>query len=118
MAEDKTVIHIIRTRATQQQMEEMLQTLETYIKLAVDIQRGILSGGGALHADCEAVLLEDGSRQQDIWGADWNPSAHQVTFESLINIRPRQNNPSMEILDQTIRDRVAGIVRPLLSEDA
>lgn len=96
----------------------MLQTLETYIKLAVDIQRGILAGGGALHADCEAVLLDDGSRQQDIWGADWNPSAQQVTFESLINIRPRQNNPSMEILDPTIRERVAEIVRQLLSENA
>ena len=111
------MIHIIHTRATRQQMEEMLQTLDTYIKLAVDIKRGILAGGGALHADCEAVLLEDGSRQQDIWGADWNPSAQQVTFESLINIRPRQNNPSMEVLDPTIRERIAGIVRPLLSED-
>ncbi len=45
----------------------MLQVLGTYIKLAVDLERGILSGGGALHADCEAVLLEDGSRQEDIW---------------------------------------------------
>ena len=112
------MIHIVRSHATRPQMEEMLQTLETYIKLAVDIQRGILAGGGALHADCEAVLIEDSSRQQDVWGADWNPSAQQVTFESLINIRPRQNNPSMEILDSTIRERVAEIVRPLLSEDA
>ena len=112
------MIHIIRSRATRPQMNEMLQTLETYIKLAVDIQRGILAGGGALHADCEAVLLNDGSRQKDIWGADWYLSAQQVTFESLINIRPRENNPSMEILDSTIRERIAGIVRQLLSEDA
>ena len=65
----------------------MLQVLGTYVKLAVDLERGILAGGGALHADCEAVLLEDGGRQEDIWGADWVPSAQQVTFESLINIR-------------------------------
>lgn len=50
----------------------------------------------------------------DIWGADWNPASQQVTFESLINIRPRQNNPSMEILDPLRRDRVASIVRQLL----
>ena len=92
----------------------MLQALETYIKLAVDIQRGILAGGGAMHADCEAVLLEDGSHQEDIWGADWNPAAQQVTFESLINIRPRQNNPSMDILDSAIQERVAEVVQPLL----
>ena len=92
----------------------MLQTLSTYIKLAVDIQRGILAGGGVLHADCESALLEDGSNQEDIWGADWNPFSQQVTFEALINIRPRQNNPSLEILDLTIRKRVAEITHQLL----
>ena len=108
------MIHIIRDRATKQQMEEMLQMLGTYVKLAVDLKRGILAGGGALHADCEAVLLEDGSRQEDVWGADWVPSSQQVTFESLINIRPRQNNPSLEILDPIVRQRVTAIVTPLL----
>jgi hypothetical protein len=108
------MIHIIRTLATHQQIDEMMQALETYIKLAVDIERGILAGGGVMHADCEAVLLEDGSAQKDVWGADWNPTARQVTFESLINIRPRQANPSMEILDLQLRDRVAQIVRQLL----
>lgn len=92
----------------------MLQTLGTYIKLAVDIQRGILAGGGTLHADCEAVLLQDGSQQDDNWGADWISAAQQVTFESLINIRPRQNNPSMEILDPAIREQVAEITRQML----
>ena len=53
------MIHIIRTLATQQQIDEMMQSLETYVKLAVDIKRGILAGGG--------VLLEDGSSQEDVW---------------------------------------------------
>ena len=79
------MIYIIRTRATQQQVQEMLQPLGTYIKLAVDIEQEILAGGGILHADCEAALLEAGSRQEDIWGADWNPLTQQVTYESLIN---------------------------------
>lgn len=92
----------------------MLQALDTYIKLAVDIQRGVLAGGGIMHADCESALLADGSQQEDIWGADWNPAAQQITFEALINIRPRQNNPSMEILDAAIRDRVTEITRHLL----
>lgn len=108
------MIHIIRDRATSEQMREMLKMLETYVKLAVDIERGILAGGGAMHADCEAVLLEDGSQQEFIWGADWNPSAQQTTFESLINIRPRQNNPSMEILDPKIREQVTEITVRLL----
>lgn len=108
------MIHIIRTPATPKQIEEMLQVLDTYIKLAVDVEREILAGGGVMHADCKSVLLEDGSSQEDIWDADWNPAGQQVTFESLINIRPRQDNPSMEILDAQLRDRIALIARQLL----
>lgn len=93
------MICIVRTRAAQKQIDEMLEAHSFYIKLAVDIDRAILAGGGELHADCEAVLLEDGSRQENIWGASWNPLTQEVFYESLINIRPRQNNRSMEILD-------------------
>jgi Protein of unknown function (DUF5674) len=111
---DRVVIHIIRSRVTAQQMTDMLEALDTYVKLAVDVQRGILAGGGPMHADCEAALLKSGSRQEDVWGADWNPRAQQVTFEALINIRPRQNNAALEILDPAIRECVSEIVRRLL----
>ena len=108
------MINLIQERATQEQLEEMLEILRSYIKLAVDIERGILAGGGELHADCEAVLLENGSKQVDIWGADWYPFTQEVGYESLINIRPRQNNRSMEIQDPMIRQQVAQIVQQLL----
>jgi len=108
------MIHIVRYKATAQQIEEMLNALGTYIKLAVDIKREILAGGGILHADCEAGLFEDGSRQEDIWGADWYPVSQKVRFEALINIRPRQNNPSMEIQNPDIRSKVESVVKNLL----
>jgi len=60
------MINLIQERATKEQLEEMLEILSSYIKLAVEIERGILAGGGELHADCEAVLLEKGSKQVDI----------------------------------------------------
>jgi hypothetical protein len=108
------VIHIVRHRATPTMMSDMLQSLSSYVKLAVDVRRKVLAGGGELHADCEQVLLEDGSRQEDIWGADWLPFSQEVQFEALINIRPRQNNPSMTILDPVIRAGVETIVCQLL----
>ena len=67
-----------------------------------------------MHADCEAVLLENGSRQEDIWGANWDPEAKTVQFEALINIRPRDNNRSMEIQDPQICSQVKRIVEGLL----
>lgn len=108
------MIHIVRLHATAQQISEMLEALDGYIKLAVDVQRGILAGGGAMHADCESALLEDGSVQQDVWGADWYPSSQQIAYESLINIRPRQGNRSLEVTDPAIQARIAEIVRGLL----
>ncbi len=108
------MVHVIRSKATTQQMVEMLETLNTYVKLAVDIRRGVLAGGGVMHADCESALLEDGSQQEDVWGADWTPASQQVTFESLINIRPRQGNRSLDIQDPNIRSRVAQITLDLL----
>jgi hypothetical protein len=107
-------IHIIRQRATEKEVREMLEELETYIKLAVDVGRNILAGGGEYHADCEEVLLEDGSRQEDIWGADWYPEHQKVEFGALINIRPHQENRSMEIEDSKLRDRIETITRALL----
>jgi hypothetical protein len=69
------MVLLIRTPATDLEIAEMLKTLETYIKVAVDIKRSLLAGGGVMHVDCETLLLEDGSQQQDIWGADWDPAS-------------------------------------------
>lgn len=110
------MIHLLRNQVSRRQIQEMLQSLETYINLAVDIERGILAGGGMLHADGEAVLIDDGSLQENIWGADWIPETQEVRFEALINIRPRQNNRSMTILDPSIRQRVERIVRYMLED--
>ncbi len=107
-------IHIIKTKATSSEIKEMLKSLNSYIKLAVDIKREIIAGGGMLHADCEAALLEDGSKQIDIWGADYLPNTEEVRFEALINIRPKQNNLSMVIEDETIRNKVEKIVKKRL----
>ncbi len=108
------MILLITEKASLDQIAEMSRTLVTYIKLAVDIERGVLAGGGALHADCEAELLKDGSQQENIWGADWYPDSNDMTFEALINIRPGQNNLSIEIQDITIRTKIEAIVRQLL----
>jgi len=107
-------IHIIRQRATEREILGMLDELETYVKLAVDVERGVLAGGGEYHADGEEVLLEDGSRQEDIWGADWYPDSKKVEFGALINIRPHQNKRGMEIEDPKLRTKIETIVRQLL----
>ena len=108
------MIHVLHSKATKRQIDDMLEALETYIKLAVDIERGVIAGGGVLHADCEAVLLEDGSRSENIWGSDWIPTTGHILYEALINIRPQDGNPSMSILDSETRGAIERIVQEYL----
>ena len=107
------MIHIIRDKATPQQIQDMNQALQgQFIKVVVDVQRRILAGGGGMHADCEAVLRDDeGSRQADLWGANWYAASGDVQCESLINISPKRGNRKMTIENPEIHAAVVAIVR-------
>jgi hypothetical protein len=108
------MIHFLKEPASTIQLREMLQEYEHMIKIVVDIRRRTLSGGGEMHSDCEAVLLENGSEQDDLWGANWYPAEKRVEFESLINIRPRLGNRNILIQDENIRKQVESITREIL----
>jgi hypothetical protein len=110
------MIHLLKQKATSIQIQEMLQEYEEMIKIVVDTRRRFLSGGGEMHADCEAVLLEDGSEQDDLWGANWYPNEQRIEFESLINIRPRLGNRNIVIQDENLRKQVEFITRELLGD--
>ena len=112
------MLPIIRERATPKQISQVPEVHDgLMIKLAVDVQKGILVGGGELQADCEQLLLESGSQPEAIWGADWYPELRRVGMESLINIRPRQQNRGLEIKDPLLREKIESIVRRLLEID-
>jgi len=88
------------------------------VKIAVDIEKEWIVLDGELHADCETVLLEKGSQQENIWGANIYPENSGddfIEFISFINIRPSQDNPSMEVLNPEIRDNIKQIVGRLLT---
>ena len=84
---------------------------DSMIKYVVDISNGSLALGGEMHSDAEKILLENGSIQENIWGANIYPWGDTVEIEytSLINIRPTSGNRSMEIQDEIIREKVKKI---------
>jgi hypothetical protein len=110
----RPTIHLILEKATPQQLREMAAFYVEHIKVAVDIERGMLAGGGEWHADCEAVLREHGSTKENVWGAGYKPGTKEVDFYCLINIRPRQNNPDQGILSAEVREKVEKIIRERL----
>jgi hypothetical protein len=91
------------------------------VKGAVDLVRGVVALGGDWHMDANVRLIEQGSSQENVWGFNLYPEekgAAALEYVSLINIRPRQGNRSMEVLSEEVRhemrEKIAKIV-PFLS---
>ena len=85
----------------------------------VDVDRRIMAVGGELHADEEAVLLEQGSEQRCLWGINIYPDVprdDRVEFDSMINIRPAQGNPSRGVDDPATRDSILRIIEDLVED--
>ena len=108
------MIYLLKEKATPAQLQDMLERYEGMIKIVVDIRRRALAGGGEMHADCESVLLDDGSEQDDLWGANWYPNEQRIEFESLINIRPRLGNRGILLQDEGLRGQVKSVTNEFL----
>ncbi len=89
------------------------------VKAVVDVAAGVMAVDGELHADEEALLLERGSRQADLWGINIYPEItgqDRIEFYSIINIRPSQGNRSRGVDDPEIRAKILQIVARLVKE--
>lgn len=111
-------IKIIRDKISLAELQELAREgFGDMVKVVVDVEKEIMAVGGELHADGEQELLNQGSSQKNLWGVNLYPfesTDKQIRFESLINIRPGQNNRSMEIQDEELKKRVADVARSLL----
>ncbi|MFN0151080.1 MAG: DUF5674 family protein [bacterium] len=89
------------------------------VKFVADVERGVIAIGGALHADGEQALLDDGSTQLDLWGANYYPGRGRgdcIEYTSLINVRPSHGNAGMEVADEAVRARIRALVFALVGE--
>jgi hypothetical protein len=96
---------------TKGEIEKLSERYEFYIKTVIDVQRMTCSAGCDLHADSEKLLLDDTSKQKDLWGGGINLETKEIDFNSFINIRPEQNNTSIEIQDPQIRIRFEELMK-------
>ena len=105
---------VIRKKATEEEIKKMAEDFDGYIKVVVDIEQEILAGGGERHFEAEQKLLVEGSRQENLWGGGLDLETKEIDYNSIINLRPTQNNPSRDILSSEIRAKFDTIVKRLL----
>ena len=88
---------------TKEEIVGLREQFDVYIKTVIDVKKKICSAGCDRHFDSEEVLLEQGSMQENLWGGGIDLETKITDCNSMINIRPKQNNDSNEIRDVKIR---------------
>ncbi|MEK7164108.1 MAG: DUF5674 family protein [Patescibacteria group bacterium] len=90
---------------TPEEIIVLREQFDTYIKTVIDVEKRICSAGCDRHFESEKILLDQGSNQNDFWGGGIDLETKIVDCNSMINIRPSQNNNSNEILDPSLREK-------------
>jgi len=109
---------IIRDKLSLAELDQMAKSrFGNLVKGVVDIERGIMAVDAELHADEEALLIENGSKQNDLWGINIYPElkeADRVEFDSMINLRPAQGNRSRGVENVEIQEKIKNVARKLI----
>lgn len=118
MIELSDQIRILTSPITVVELREIAKALfGDMVKAVIDMEKGIMAIGAELHADEEAFLLDNGSKQSDLWGINIyvdQPRDSWIEFDSMINIRPSQNNRSRSVEDYALQKNITEIVNGLI----
>lgn len=108
-------MEILRSALSLSQLKEKASALfGNMVKAVVDVDRELIALDAELHSDLEALLLEDGSKQAGLWGINLYPELtgdDRIEFDSMINVRPSQNNKSRGVESESVRQRIRQAVR-------
>ena len=114
-------MHIVREKISNKELADMATKMfGNMVKAVVDVEQEIMAVDAELHADLQALLLEQGSQQQNLWGIKIYPDNvlqdSWIEFDSMINIRPSVGNRTRGISDPKIREQIIGIVQKLVTK--
>lgn len=104
---------LITRKATKKVVGKVTGDLDGYIKVVVDVEKNILAAGGERHLQGEELLLKRGSKQKNLWGGGIDWETKEIDYNSIINLRPNQDNPSRDILVKEIREKFDTIIEKL-----
>jgi hypothetical protein len=98
------------------EIEKLKEQFKVYIKTVIDIERKVCSAGMDRHFEGEKILLDQGSKQSDIWGGGIDLETKEIDFNSFINIRPNDNNTKNDIQSEEIRNKYKQLTEYFFSE--
>jgi hypothetical protein len=105
---------LLEKPATNEEIAAAAADLDGYIKFVADLDTGNLTIGGTRHVDGEQLLLKRGGKQSQLWGGGFDSDDNSLDFDSMINIRPHDNNPSREVVSLEIRKQIIELLKAKL----
>ena len=112
-------MQILQKPVSREELKRIAEnTFGDMVKCVADVRMNLLAIDADLHADLERLLLDNGSAQEDLWGFNlWVEEEGQdfVEFDSLINIRAWQGNPSRDVLNPEVRETIKSIVAKFIT---
>lgn len=110
---------LVETDITNEELKKMSEKMfDGLVKAVVDIEKEVMVVDAEMHADQEDYLLNSGSKQDNLWGINFYPAEYGtdnwLEFDSMINLRPSQNNRSRGIENEDIRNKVIAVVEKLV----
>ena len=113
-------MQILQKPVSREELKRIAEnTFGDMVKCVADVRMNLLAIDADLHADLERLLLDNGSAQEDLWGFNlWVEEDGEdfVEFDSLINIRAWQGNPSRDVLNLEVREAIKSIVAKFITE--
>jgi len=114
-------MQIITDKINLAELQQISQKMfDNLVKAVVDIEKNIIAIDAPLHVDLEQLLLENGSEQKNLWGINLYPEFFGqndfIEFDSMINLRPWQNNRSRGVEDEEIIKKIINIISKLVKK--
>ena len=105
-------MQILSSKITKDDLFKISEVIfdDNMVKAVVDVGKRLVAIDAPMHVDLEQMLLQNGSKQEDLWGINLHPEDDEfVEFDSMINIRPKQNK-HLYIDDENTRNLIIEVV--------
>ena len=108
------MIIVLDHKTTPKEFEQAREIYNDYIKTVIDIEKNILAVGGEFHIDCEEVLIERGSKLENLYGGGYRVSTKEIEYMAMSNYKPALGKNTYEIMDPIIREKIYNLTKKYL----
>ncbi|MBT6401370.1 hypothetical protein HN803_00490 [candidate division WWE3 bacterium] len=108
------MIIVLDRKISPKEFEKAKEVYQDYIKTVIDVEKNILAVGGEYHIDCEAVLIAQGSKLENLYGGGYRLSTKDIEYMAMSNYKPALEQTTYEIMDKDIREKLYKLTKEYL----